>query len=58
MRRHGQSLILLVVAFVTFSNEVSGQDFEAKLANARLPNPLYESCAVYDGVDNVYLFGG
>jgi hypothetical protein len=58
MRINCQSWSFLVVALVTVSNPVSGQGFEAKLAGARLPYPLYESSAVYDGVDNVYLFGG
>jgi hypothetical protein len=52
------SWIFLVVALVTVSNPVSGQGFEAKVAGARLPYTLSESSAVYDGVDNVYLFGG
>jgi hypothetical protein len=60
MRRNGRSLILVIVALVTVGTEVSGEEFEAKLAGARLPNPLVFSSAVYDGVevDNLYLFGG
>jgi hypothetical protein len=58
MRRNGQSLKFLVVALVIVNTELSGQEFEAKLAGTRLPNTLYVSSAVYDGVDNVYLFGG
>jgi hypothetical protein len=58
MTRNGRSLIILVVALVIVSAEVSGQDFEAKLAGTRLPNTLASSRAVYDGVDYVYLLGG
>jgi hypothetical protein len=53
-----QSWIFLVVALVTVNNPVSGQGLEAKVAGARLPYTLYESSAVYDGLDNVYLCGG
>jgi hypothetical protein len=58
MKINYQSLMFLVVALVTVSNPVSGQGFEAKLAGARLPYTIYDSSAAYDGVDNVYLFGG
>jgi hypothetical protein len=53
-----QSWIFLVAALGTVSNPVSGQGFEAKVAGARLPYEHFESSVVYDGVDNVYLFGG
>jgi hypothetical protein len=58
MTRNGRSLIILAVALVIVTAQVSGQDFEAKLAGTRLPNTLANGCAVYDGVDNVYLLGG
>jgi hypothetical protein len=58
MRYICQSLIFLVVALVTVSTPVSGQVLEAKVAGARLPFPISDNSAVYDGVDNVYVFGG
>jgi hypothetical protein len=58
MTRKGQLLIILVVALVNVTTEVSGQGLEANLARARLPDARVESSAVYDGVDSVYLFGG
>jgi hypothetical protein len=58
MKLNCQTWIFPFVALVTVSNRASGQGLEAKFAGARLPYTLYESSAVYDGVDNVYLFGG
>jgi hypothetical protein len=58
MKINCETWIFLVVALVTVSNPVSGQGFVAKLAGAKLPYTLFGSSALYDGVDNVYLFGG
>jgi hypothetical protein len=48
------AVALLVHCFVS----TYGQGLEAKLAGAKLPTPLELSTAVYDGTDNVYIFGG
>jgi hypothetical protein len=59
MSRKRAILIFFVLAVLNWSTETAGQDgLEAKLAGARLPTTLYRSSAVYDGVDNVYIFGG
>jgi hypothetical protein len=53
------TIIVLIFAALNCSTEAEGQQgLEAKLAGARLPTTLIESSAVYDGVDNVYIFGG
>jgi hypothetical protein len=57
MSRKKATLLILVV--LNSSIETAGQQgLEAKLAGARLPTTLWDSSAVYDGVDNVYIFGG
>jgi hypothetical protein len=52
-------LIVFVMAVLNWAIETAGQQgLEAKLAGARLPTSLSQSSAVYDGVDDVYIFGG
>jgi CBS domain containing-hemolysin-like protein len=52
-------LIVFVMAVLNWATETAGQQsLEAKLAGARLPTSLSQSSAVYDGVDDVYIFGG
>jgi hypothetical protein len=61
MYRKIQTFLLLVAAALNFGIESSlAQEelLEAKLANGRLPTGLAYSKAVYDGEDNVYIFGG
>jgi hypothetical protein len=59
MSRKRAILIVFASAVLNCSSEVAGQyTLEAKLAGARLPNSVYYSSAVYDGADNVYIFGG
>jgi hypothetical protein len=59
MSRKRAILIVLVMAVLTWATETAGQQgLEAKLAGARLPTSLSQSSAVYDGVDDVYIFGG
>jgi hypothetical protein len=58
MRRNGQTMIFVVVALVAVSAKVSGQRFETRLADTKLPNGRSTSSVFYNGVDNVYLFGG
>jgi hypothetical protein len=59
MSRKRAIFIVLVWAVLNWSTETEGQQgLEAKLAGTRLPASLFDSSAVYDGVDNVYIFGG
>jgi hypothetical protein len=59
MSRKRAILIVLVLAVLNCSTETAGQQgLEAKLAGTRLPTKLWGSSAVYDGIDNVYIFGG
>jgi hypothetical protein len=59
MSRKKATAILLILVVLNSSIETAGQQgLEAKLAGARLPTTLWDSSAVYDGVDNVYIFGG
>jgi hypothetical protein len=59
MSRKRAITIVLVLVVLNCSTETAGrQCLEAKLAGARLPAMLYYSSAVYDGIDNVYIFGG
>jgi uncharacterized membrane protein YqhA len=59
MSRKLSTVIVLVLAVLTWTTETAGQEgLEAKLAGAKLPTTLYRCSAVYDGIDNVYIFGG
>jgi hypothetical protein len=59
MSRRRAILNFFLWAVLSRSTEAAGQQgLEAKLARTSLPNPLLYSSAVYDGVDNVYIFGG
>jgi hypothetical protein len=61
MYRKIKTILLLVAAALNFGSEIilAQEDLlEAKLSNASLPTGLAYSKAVYDGEDNVYIFGG
>jgi hypothetical protein len=59
MSRKRAILIVLVFAVLNCSTEIAGQQgLELKLAGTKLPTYSSESSTVYDGVDNVYIFGG
>jgi fermentation-respiration switch protein FrsA (DUF1100 family) len=59
MSRKRAVLIVFVWTVLNCSSQTTGQQgLEAKLAGAKLPTTLYYSSAVYDDVDNVYIFGG
>jgi hypothetical protein len=52
------TFVIGVAVLVHCLSPTYGQRLEAKLAGAKLPKTLYLSTAVYDGTDNVYIFGG
>jgi hypothetical protein len=58
MYRQRLTFLIALAALVQCFDGTYGQGLEAKLAGAKLPLPLYYSTAVYDGTDNVYIFGG
>jgi hypothetical protein len=59
MYRQRNPIVVIAVTLLVHCFAVTyGQELEAKLAGAKLPTPLYISTAVYDGTDNVYIFGG
>jgi hypothetical protein len=59
-KMYGGRLIfdISVVALVYCLGQSNGEGLEAKVAVAKLPTPLRDSTAVYDGNDYVYIFGG
>jgi hypothetical protein len=56
-QRHPTFVITVAVLVYCFA-PTYGQGLEAKLAGAKLPTPMHISTAVYDGTNNVYIFGG
>jgi hypothetical protein len=58
MNRQRLTFVIALATLVHCFAATYGQELEAKLAVAKLPFPLYTSTAVYDGTDNVYIFGG
>jgi hypothetical protein len=58
MYRNSLIFVIGVVALVHCFGQIYGKELEAKVARAELPAGLSESTAVYDGIDNVYIFGG
>jgi hypothetical protein len=57
-RQRHLTFVIAVAVLVNCFAPTYVQGLEAKLAGAKLPAPLYYSTAVYDGTDNVYIFGG
>jgi hypothetical protein len=51
-------LVIVVVSLVHCLGQIYGKELEAKVARAKLPTTLTDSAAIYDGTDNVYIFGG
>jgi hypothetical protein len=51
-------LLIVVVLLVHCLGQIYGKELEAKVARAKLPTTLTDSAAIYDGTDNVYIFGG
>jgi hypothetical protein len=58
MYRQRLTFVITVAVLVHCLAAAYGQGLEAKLAFAKLPTPMHISTAVYDGTDNVYIFGG
>jgi Na+/proline symporter len=63
MSKNSQILFIIVLLLAFFIYFIQKRDFQtqslvAKQANSTLPYPLRESAAVYDGHDNIYIFGG
>jgi hypothetical protein len=52
------TVVIGIAVLVHCLSPAYGQRLEAKLAGAKLSKTLYLSTAVYDGTDNVYIFGG
>jgi hypothetical protein len=56
-----REILLFLTIFVALAHHLGqseAAELEAKLAGARLPTTLIRSAAVYDGIYNVYIFGG
>jgi hypothetical protein len=58
MYKERSILLIVVVSLVHCFGQIYGKELKAKVARAKLPTTLTESTAVYDGTDNVYIFGG
>jgi hypothetical protein len=58
MYRDILTFLITVAALVHRFGQCYGEGLEAKLAGAKLPFPLRYHAAVYDGSDDVYIFGG
>jgi hypothetical protein len=58
MYRQRLTFLIALAVFVQCFVATYGEGLEAQLAGAKLPTALYLSTAVYDGTDNVYIFGG
>jgi hypothetical protein len=50
--------VIVVVSLVHCLGQIYGKELEAKVARAKLPTTLTDSAAIYDGTDNVHIFGG
>jgi hypothetical protein len=53
-----QFFAITVLAILHCFGESCGQDLEAKISNSTLPMTLKSTSTVYDGKDNIYIFGG
>jgi hypothetical protein len=58
MYRQRLTFVIAVAVLVHCFAATYGQGLEANLVGAKLPTPMFLSTAVYDGTDNVYIFGG
>jgi hypothetical protein len=58
MYRQRLTFVITVAALVHCLAAAYGQGLEAKLSGSKLPKAVLLSTAVYDGTDNVYIFGG
>jgi hypothetical protein len=50
--------IVVVVMLNCISGSAGQEGLEAKRAGGRLPRKQSEGSCVYDGIDNIYIFGG
>jgi hypothetical protein len=60
MKNH-RGIVACVIYLTTTTNlwsTTTGQILEAKKAGAKLPIPLADASAVFDGEDSVFIFGG
>jgi hypothetical protein len=58
MLREKLTSLIIFVAMVGHFGKSDAKELEANFAGARLPTALVRGAAVYDGIDNVYIFGG
>jgi hypothetical protein len=57
--RRSSIIFIVVVVMLNCVNGSAGQEgLEAKRAGGRLPRKQSEGSCVYDGMDNIYIFGG
>jgi hypothetical protein len=58
LRRSSIIFIVVVVMLNCISGSAGQEGLEAKRAGGRLPRKQSEGSCVYDGTDNIYIFGG